>query len=171
MRSTRDVPLEAIVSVGVYDGPFREVIHALKYQSRRSLASHLAGLMRERGRPLLDRADCVVPVPLHWRRHYTRGFNQAAALASHLGPPMADILVRSRATRSQIQLSKNQREANVRNAFALKRNVPWRRDIKGMCVVLIDDVVTTGATLEACAAVLISAGAARVSALTAARKL
>ena len=127
--------------------------------------------MRAAGKDLLSTADCVVPVPLHWRREHARGFNQAREIARHLGLPVADALVRSRATTPQVELSAEERVANVAGAFALKRPrfraVP---NLKQCRVVLIDDVATTGATLEACARALKMAGATSVYGLTAARK-
>ena len=151
--------------VGVYDGALRDVIHALKYDGRRSLASPLAARMRDGGAEVLDGADIVVPVPLHRSRLRSRGFNQAADLARHLGMPCVDALRRRRATLSQTDLPAARRHANVRGAFVLRR----RARVEGLCVVLVDDVSTTGATLEACAKVLRSAGARDVRALTAAR--
>lgn len=125
--------------------------------------------MRQRGRELLEEADCVVPVPLHWRREYQRGFNQAREIARHLGPPVVDALVRRRATRAQVELAADRRRANVAGAFIVRRS--WLRAprIRGRKVLLIDDVSTTGATLESCACVLKAFGASEVYALTAAR--
>ena len=114
---------------------------------------------------LLTGVDLVVPVPLHRRRRRARGFNQAEELARHLGPRCRAVLVRTRATPSQTDLPAAQRHANVRAAFALRR----RADVAGLTVLLVDDVSTTGATLEACARVLRLAGAREVRALTAAR--
>jgi ComF family protein len=151
--------------VGAYEGSLRAIVHALKYDRRITLAGPLAALMREHGRDALDGSDAVVPVPLHRRRRRARGFNQAEELAKLLGPPCVDALRRTRFTRSQIDLPEAERQANVRNAFAPAR----RADVRGLCVVLVDDVCTTGATLEACAAVLRHAGAREVRALTAAR--
>jgi ComF family protein len=128
-------------------------------------------LMRTRGAELLDLADCVVPVPLHWRRQYARGFNQARELASHLGPPVVDALVRRRHTRAQVELAAGGRRANVLGAFRLRRGWLWHPNLQGANVLLVDDVITTGATLESCAAVLKTAGASGVCALTAARAL
>jgi ComF family protein len=126
-------------------------------------------MMRSRGSDLLTGADCVVPVPLYWRREYLRGFNQARELARHLGRPVVDALVRSRHTRAQVELAADRRRANVAGAIRMRRRW-WRRfDVRGSTVVLVDDVSTTGATLEACAAVLRDAGASAVFALTAAR--
>lgn len=117
------------------------------------------------GARILDDADLAVPVPLHRAKRRARGFNQAAEIARHLTIPAIDALKRTRATTSQTDLPAEARHANVRNAFALRRCV----DITGRVVVLVDDVSTTGATLEACARVLLDAGAREVRALTAAR--
>ena len=153
-------------AVGVYDGALRAIVHALKYDGRRSLARPLGRLMRERGADLLDGAACVVPVPLHPSRRRQRGFNQAADLARHLGVPVQPALRRVRATATQTGLPAAQRNRNVRGAFAA---AGVARKLSGRAVVLIDDVSTTGATLEACARALKEAGVAEVRALTAAR--
>jgi ComF family protein len=152
-------------AIGEYDGSLRAVIHALKYDGHRSIGGRLAGLMIASGARILDDADLAVPVPLHRARRRARGFNQAAEIARHLTIPTIDALKRTRATTSQTDLPAEARQANVRNAFALRRCV----DITGRVVVLVDDVSTTGATLEACARVLLDAGAREVRALTAAR--
>jgi ComF family protein len=165
-------------TVGPYEGALREIVHVFKYQGRRSVAGPLAALLRNRHPEILRGADGVVPVPLHWRRLQSRGFNQAADLASALGPPVWHALRRATFTQSQIDLAAGERLRNVRHAFALARGSWWRRGrpgqrwkraLDGKCVVLVDDVTTTGATLEACAAVLKDAGAREVRALTAAR--
>jgi ComF family protein len=150
-------------AVGEYDGALREILQAFKYRGRRSLAPELSALMKAHGRSVLADATCVVPVPLHWRRRWRRGFNQAAELAAGLGVPVVDALRRSRHTPSQTGLPASRRHANVRNAF-----LPRCR-LRGACVVLVDDVSTTGSTLEACARTLLQAGAREVRALTAAR--
>jgi ComF family protein len=126
--------------------------------------------MRASGAAMLGDIDFVVPVPLHWRREHQRGFNQAAELARFLGPPVRRVLVRRRHTPPQIELAAHQRRANVRDAFGLRRSI-FRKapSVKGANVLLVDDVSTTGATLEACARVLKDAGASEVYALTAAR--
>jgi ComF family protein len=150
---------------GVYDGRLRDILHAFKYERRRSLATRLGRLMADAGRDLLEGSSLVVPVPLHRRRERSRGFNQARDLAVRLGPPVADVLQRTRATPSQTDLPAARRHANVRDAFV----VGPRSCIEGAVVVLVDDVSTTGATLEACARALKEAGAREVRALTAAR--
>jgi ComF family protein len=152
-------------AIGPYDDRLRDIVHALKYDARPTIAKGLAARMREAGAEVLADAFAVVPVPLHRSRQRARGFNQAALLARHLGVPMADVLVRTRRTESQADLPAARRHANVRNAFGLRPRVSFA----GRIVVLIDDVSTTGATLNACAAALREAGASEVRALTAAR--
>ncbi len=154
-------------AVGAYDGRLRDILHALKYGGRRTLARRLAGRMRDSGADLLARADFVVPVPLHFRRRYRRGFNQAAELAKHLGTPCLHALRRLRATATQTDLPEAQRHRNVRGAFAIRARAVAR--LRDRTVVIVDDVSTTGATLDACARELLAAGAREVRALTAAR--
>lgn len=161
-RGTRVTRARAI---GEYSGSLRSIVHALKYDGRRSLAKQLAARIAAHGADVLDGAHCVVPVPLHRSRQRARGFNQAAEIARHLPVPVHDALERVRATQSQTDLAAARRHANVRNAFALRR----RGNVRGRIVVLVDDVSTTGATLEACTRVLLDAGAREVRALTAAR--
>jgi ComF family protein len=161
-------------AIGSFDGALRGIIHALKYEGRRSVAKRLAGMMRVRGAEILDGAAWAIPVPLHPSRRRQRGFNQAADLARNLGLPVRRALYRTRATSMQTGLSAAERRRNVRDAFALRdtwlgRRGPGER-LAGSVVVLVDDVSTTGATLEACARVLKeTAGVREVRALTAAR--
>jgi ComF family protein len=152
-------------AIGPYDGSLRAIVHALKYGGRRSVARELAGLMRAAGADVLTDAACVIPVPLHRSRKRARGFNQALELARFLDVPVVDALQRVRRTPSQTDLPAARRHRNVRGAIAMRRGA----DVKHRCVVLVDDVSTTGATLEACARVLAAAGAREVRALTAAR--
>jgi ComF family protein len=152
-------------AIGPYEGSLRAIVHALKYDRRRSLAIELGQRIRDHCQEILDGADIAVPVPLHHRRRRARGFNQAADLARQLGLPVIHALKRRRATPSQTDLPAARRHANVRQAFALRRAA----DVGGLCIVLVDDVSTTGATLEACARVLVGAGAREVRAVTAAR--
>lgn len=158
-------------SAGWYEGSLRSIIHAFKYQGRRSLATPLAALMREAGRDLLDSADLVVPVPLHSLRRWARGFNQARDLALELGPPVADVLKRTRRTPPQTTLIGSRRHANVQDVFTLCTGPAIRSGptVAGLRVVVVDDVMTTGATVNACGRVLRAGGAREVYALTTAR--
>jgi ComF family protein len=161
-----------IASVGEYEGALRAIIHAWKYDGRRSLGGDLARMLGRAGRDVLAGADFVVPVPLHPWRRWSRGFNQAADLASRLDRPLLCALRRTRRTLSQVDLPSARRHTNVRGAFALVRGRPWRAmagRVADRRLVLVDDVTTTGATLEACARVLMEAGALEVGALTLAR--
>ena len=146
----------------------KEIIHALKYERRRSISAPLGALMRAAGARVLEGADLVVPVPLHPRREFQRGFNQADDLARHLGLPVASLLKRVVFTRSQIELPREERHENVRFAFAF---APDPRSLipDPRIVVLVDDVSTTGSTLDACARVLKGSGVKEVRAITAAR--
>ena len=156
-------------AIGPYEGALRSVIHALKYEGRRSLARPLAALIRDRCGLALDGADAVVPVPLHASRRRERGFNQALDLARGLGLPVVRVVTRVRATESQITLPAAERHRNIRDAFAPAR-LPWiAGSVNERTVVLVDDVSTTGATLDECARVLMSMGAREVRAVTAAR--
>jgi ComF family protein len=152
-------------AVGPYDGRLRDIIHALKYDPRPTIARHLARRMRDAGAGVIAGADAAVPVPLHRTRERARGFNQARELSKHLGLPLADVLTRTRRTETQADLPAERRQANVRGAFGITS----RAAVDGLIVVLVDDVRTTGATLGACASVLVDAGAAEVRALTAAK--
>jgi ComF family protein len=124
--------------------------------------------MRARGAEILDGADVLVPVPLHPTRRRERGFNQAEDLARHIGLPVLPALRRIRRTPVQAELPAAQRHGNVKDAFAVERR---EERLSGAIVVLIDDVSTTGATLDACAQALKGGGAREVRALTAARVL
>jgi ComF family protein len=161
----RPALVSTVRAIGAYDGSLRTIVHALKYGGRRSLAPALATLMRSTGETVLTGADLAVPVPLHRSRLRARGFNQAADLAMHLGLPVVQALRRTRATPSQTDLPAARRHANVRRAFVMRRGI----DVAKRIVVLIDDVSTTGATLNACATVLLDGGATEVRAITAAR--
>jgi ComF family protein len=156
-------------AAGSYDGTLREIVHAFKYDGRRTLAPPLGALMRDAATDVLDGASCAVPVPLHPWRRLRRGFNQAAALAAALEIPVVHALWRRRFTPPQTGLTAGARRRNVRGAFRLS---PFLTDrvfqsmLAGRAIVLVDDVRTTGATLDACAHVLKDAGVKEVRALT-----
>jgi ComF family protein len=154
-----------------YDKHSRGLVLGLKHD-RTDLARALGGWMRRSGQEVLAGADLLVPVPLHWTRLLARRYNQAALLAHAIhragGPPVApDWLVRRRRTPSQGRLGPLARARNVGGAFALRPG----HSVKGKRLVIIDDVLTTGATVEECARVLRRNGAAFVGVLTLARAL
>ena len=164
--------MDAARSAGLYEGSLREIVHAFKYQGRRGLATPLSEMMRTAGATMLTDADLLVPVPLHVWRRIRRGFNQADDLARRLDVPVLHALMRARPTVPQTGLTAAARRRNVRHAFTMslvKRGA--RQRLEGRIVVLVDDVRTTGATLDACASVLKGAGAAEVRALTVARAM
>ncbi|GLK82006.1 ComF family protein [Ancylobacter defluvii] len=150
----------------------RDLVHGLKYADRTDLADPLAGLMARAGAELLHDAEALVPVPLHPRRLFRRRFNQSALLALGIerrsGVPMrAGWLARTRATTPQVGLDRAARAGNVAGAFAVPEAA--RAEVAGRCIVLVDDVLTTGATIDACAKALMRAGAKRVDVLVFAR--
>jgi ComF family protein len=155
-----------------YDDVARTLVHSLKYQDRTDLAPAMGRWMARAGKELLDEADVLVPVPLHWRRGWSRRYNQSGALARVIsrqsGVKLAtEALRRIRATEQQVGLSRPQRAANVQGAFKV---APERSaDIAGRRVVLIDDVLTSGATTDACARALLRAKAVQVDVLVFAR--
>jgi ComF family protein len=158
----------------LYGDLAREAIHAFKFGGRRGLANPLGDLLAGLGLSALPGAapDLLVPVPLHPRRARERGYNQALLLARRLErawrvPVVADALVRAVPTLPQADLDAAARRRNVRDAFAVSQ--PER--IAGRHVVLVDDVLTTGATAGECARSLYRAGAAAVGVLTVARAL
>ncbi len=164
-------PLTARRAAGVHAGTLREIVHAFKYEGRRSLARPLAQLIRSVAGDWLRDADIAVPVPLHPLRRWRRGFNQADDLAVHLGMPVLRALRRRRHTGRQVTLSRTGRLGALGDAFALAgrhRGRSTAAAIRRRSVVIVDDVITTGATVEACAAVLRSAGARNVRAVSAA---
>jgi ComF family protein len=163
-------------SAGRYEGALRAIVHAFKYRGCRYLATPLGRRVREGAADLLDGADAVVPVPLHPWRAFRRGFNQSDDLARQLGRPVWRPLVRVRLGPPQAGVPAARRHANVRGAFRTTPIGPllalghgWTRRLAGRSVVLVDDVMTTGATLDACARVLRAAGVSDVRAVTVAR--
>jgi ComF family protein len=159
---------DAAYCFGFYEGALRELIHLLKYDGMKPLAGPLAEYL-SRSLPLDETFDAVVPMPLHWRRRFQRGFNQAEALAKDVARrrriPLLNAVRRIRATRTQTGLTNARRRENVSGAFRAGRGRP----LEGLRLLLVDDVMTTGATGSACASALKRAGAKSVTLLTLAR--
>jgi len=159
---------EAAFSYGVYEGELRALIHLFKFERVESLARPLGRLLLQ-SLPTSDVYEAIVPVPLHWRRRFSRGFNQAQLLARVLGQslqiPVRAALRRTRPTATQSSLAGIARRRNVRGAFRIRSS----QNIAGASLLLVDDVFTTGATANACAMELKAAGARRVTVLTIAR--
>lgn len=162
--------LVSVRSAALLDEPLRSAIHEFKYRGARELAAPLAGLMMDCWYRFHLSADCLVPVALHRRRRRERGYNQATLLARELTkglafPVMEDLLRRDRPTLPQVGLNSRQRKENVAGAFSCDDGAA-----EGLRLMLVDDVCTSGATLEACASVLRAQGrATSVRALTVAR--
>ncbi|HEY6022971.1 MAG TPA: ComF family protein [Pseudolabrys sp.] len=155
-----------------YDDVARSLVHGFKYGDRLDLAPIMGRWMTRAGREILVDADALIPVPLHWRRLWARRFNQSAALAGAIsvlsGIPVAHGgLKRVRATPQQVGLSKTERADNVQGVFRVPTE--HKAEIVGRRLVLIDDVLTSGATADACARTLLRAGASRVDVLVFAR--
>ncbi len=166
----RPLEIDGIRAVGYLEGPLRTAIHRFKYSNLRPLAVPLADLAVEYLRDYRPSVQALMPVPLHAARLSERGYNQAALLAREIsgatGLPLAEkALVRVKRTVPQVGLGADQRRQNVKGAFQCVE-AGW----EGKSVLLVDDVCTTGATLEACSMALRQAGAERVWALVLARE-
>jgi ComF family protein len=173
MQAIADPPAYQRARAAVrYDDVARTLVHQLKYHDRTDLAPAMGRWMARAGQELLAEADVLVPVPLHWRRGFSRRFNQSGALARSISRQSGvmvsrDALRRIRPTEHQIGLSRNERAADVQGAFKVPQDK--RPDIQGRRVILVDDVLTSGATADACARALLRAKAAQVDVLVFAR--
>jgi len=156
----------------VYDGVSKKLLLPFKHGDATYLAPALGKQMALVSYEILNKTDYITPVPLHWKRLFKRRYNQAALLTQHLekfsqGSLILDLLSRSKNTQPQGHLSKKQREENVHKVFSV--NPKYATLLKGKSVTLVDDVLTSGATLNACAKALKRAGVKDVYALTLAR--
>ena len=186
-------PLLQLEWCAPFAGPVRHALHDLKYRGERRLAEPLGAAVGRRWTRAGTGAQVVVPVPVHAQRERQRGYDQAALIAvvaaRHLGLPLALVLERGRATIAQYELGRDDRAANVEGAFRLRDGGPVMarddakdrdaatvgsaaiaRSVTGLWILLVDDVVTTGATLAACASALLAGGAFAVSAIAVARE-
>ena len=176
-------PLLQLEWCAPFAGPVRHALHDLKYRGERRLAEPLGAAVGRRWARAGTGAQVVVPVPVHAQRERERerGYDQAALIAvvaaRHLGLPLALALERGRATIAQYDLGRDDRAANVQGAFRLRgggaadaRSTAIAQSVAGRWILLVDDVVTTGATLAACATALVAGGAVAVSAIAVARE-
>lgn len=160
---------DQVYTFGAYDGTLRKLIHLFKFEGVETLRKPLGALLAQ----VLPREasfDAIVPMPLHWLRRWQRGFNQSELLAREIGrrwnAPVINVVRRRKATAPQAGLTSSQRRKNVQGAFEVKQG----RRPEGMRLLLIDDVLTTGATASACARMLKRAGASQVTLLALARR-
>ncbi len=173
MEAIADPPAYGRARAAVrYDDISSKLVHALKYGDRLDLAPVMARWMAQAGGKLTGEADALVPVPLHWRRLWARRFNQSALLAEMIGkasgrPVAHGALKRVKATPQQVGLDKSARAQNVQGAFRVPAD--GKPEVVGRRLVLVDDVLTSGATIDACARALLRAGAAAVDVLVFAR--
>ena len=156
-----------------YDDVARTLVHALKYGDRLDLAPTMGRWMARAGQRAAREADALVPVPLHWRRLWARRFNQSALLAEMIAGTAGGVPVRyqrssaSRRRRSRSGSRSRPRAQNVQGAFRVPPD--GKAEVAGRRLILVDDVLTSGATLDACARALLRAGAAQVDVLVFAR--
>ena len=163
-------PWDGALSVFRMNGLVKELLHNYKYHKQPELAALLGELCLLSLRNNMPHIDCIVPVPLHWRRFLQRGFNQSEELSKRLGQglgiPVVNALRRKKYTKQQAKLGKEARISNLSGAFSINHST----FVEKRAILLVDDVMTTGATLSAAARALKRAGAAKVYVFTVARR-
>ena len=173
-RKSEKLHFDKAYSAYLYEDSLKELIHMFKYNKRISLAKMLSGLMSDfikNNREVSDGIDTITFVPLTNSRLRERGFNQSKMLAGEIakdtGIPILDLLEKTSSTKPQNELTRDERFSNLKDVFKVRRNA----EIKNLRILLIDDVMTTGATFSECAKALISSGAKEVTCLALARGL
>lgn len=166
-----DFPFTSIISIFDYNEHTQSLIRNIKYNGKRALAADLAGYHPGLS-SLNSNVDIIIPVPLHWTRLRKRGYNQAEWFAKGISsitkiPIAGDVVYRVRSTGTQTKLDKSERNTNIRDAFALRKTAESR--VAGKRVLLVDDVITTGATITECANSIIAAGCESVTVMSIAR--
>ncbi len=161
-------------SAGVYEGVLKKALHEFKYKGKMSLGTPLGGLMAGyiRGNGGVEDIDLIIPVPIFEKKKDKREYNQAELLADHIGktfalPVVKDVLIRSADTPPQYKLEVEERFKNVKGAFSVNNTIK----IKWACILLIDDLLTTGATADECSKMLLGSGASQIRVFTLARGL
>jgi competence protein ComFC len=158
------------IHIARYEGPLKEAIARYKYDGRKYYALYFASIIEERIKKENLDFDIIIPVPLHWKKEFIRGFNQSALIGNYLSKNLKkkmfqDVLVKLKNTVSQTELSAKEREENVKNSFKVKN----KEIIKSKKILLLDDVYTTGATTEECKKNLLENGAKKVIIVTLAK--
>jgi len=161
-------PFDKLRTVLLYDALARKLVSSIKYSDRTDLLRWVANWMNVAGKEVIEEADVIIPVPLHHSRLRQRRFNQAGELANRLAklnskPFQPESLIRKKSTRQQVGLSESERARNVSGAFIVPQEM--KINVKEKCVLLIDDVYTTGATCKAATRALKRAGASQINVL------
>ncbi len=156
--------------IGRYEGPLKDAIIKYKYNGRKSYAKYFAKFIEKKIEEEKIEFDIIIPVPLHWKKEFLRGFNQSALIGNYLSKKIKknmyqNVLLKSKNTKSQTELGEQERKQNVKDSFKLKNS----KIIKDKIILLIDDVYTTGATTEECKKILVKGGAKKVIILTIAK--
>ncbi|MEM9206886.1 MAG: ComF family protein [Pseudomonadota bacterium] len=167
-RTTSPAPYRKARAAAVFGETARELVHLLKYRDRHDCAPVMAQLMERAGLEMIESADVIIPVPLHFSRLLARRYNQSELLSRHISKRTgcasdSSLLKRKRATKPQVSLRGSERRTNVEDAFAVPDH--HLSTVRGKRILLVDDVFTTGATVNACTRALLQAGVYRVDVL------
>ena len=162
------------ISILKYDDFCKKLVHRFKYQDQLHILDYLTSLMMNMGKGVIEQADIIIPVSMHKYKLLKRGYNQAALLAMNIAKKsnityLPELMHRTKNIQSQADLTKKQRAQNIKNSFAL--NPKLKNKISGKRILLIDDVITTGATIAECCKVIKSAKPSKILVLTLAKRI